>query len=123
METTIMLWFIGAAAVLFLISKALDHFIFRKHKTSNVLNALFKHFRVRNEKPIEFRISETKAKMKVREFEVKTMHQKYYTVIIKGLDVLSTETIDSFTLDEDCFMRVRIDPVNLNQFEIAVRES
>lgn len=100
-----------------------DYFVFRPHKTSNVLNALLRHFRNRNEKPVEFRILESKAKRSTREFEVKTIHQKYYTVVIRGQRVLSTEPIDGFSItEENSYLRGIIDPVHLNSYEISIQE-
>ncbi|MGV2886210.1 hypothetical protein [Paenibacillus taichungensis] len=119
----IYVFFYTVIVILLVIWWLLDYFLFRPHKTSNVLNALFGHFMERNERPVEFRIIESKAKRNTREFELKTIHQKYYTVVIKGLKVLSTERIDSFTIsEEDSYMRGVIDPVRLNSFTISVKE-
>ncbi|RRJ54845.1 hypothetical protein EHV15_35315 [Paenibacillus oralis] len=100
-----------------------EFFLVRPHKTSKILNALFSHFRERNEKPVEFRILESMAKQSKRRFEVKTIQQKYYTVVIKGLKVLSTDAIGSFTIpEESSYMRGVIDPILLDRFEISFKE-
>lgn len=101
----------------------LEYFLFRPNKTSYILKALFKHFNVRNEQPVEFRILESKAKQNTRVFEVKTIRQKYYTVVIKKLKVLSTEPIDGFSIpEEESYIRGVIDPVYLNSFNISYKD-
>lgn len=123
MESILLIITLSALAVVLVIWKLLDHFIFRHHKTTNVLKALLIHFRDRDERAVEFRIVESKAKQTTKEFEVKTIRQKYYTVVIKGLKVLSSEPIDGFSItEENSYMRGVIDPVRMNGFEIFVRE-
>lgn len=114
----------SALAIGFLLKCLYDHFVLRHHKTSYVLHALFIHFWNRNEKPIEFLILEAKAKNKIREFEVKTMQQKYYTVVLNRLKVVSTEPINGFSISkESSYMRGVVDPILLNRYEISVKET
>lgn len=110
--------------IIIVLWKVIDYIFFRHHTTSNVLNALFTHFKMNNEKPIEFRIIESKAKSNKREFEVKTIQQKYYSIAIKRLKVVSVEPITGFSITEkDSYMRGVIDPVSLNKFEITTKYS
>lgn len=103
--------------------RLLQRFLFRQHKAEAILHTLFTHFMNQNEKAIEFRIIESKAKKKAREFEVKTIRQNYYTVVIKGLKVISIEPIGRFSiLEENSYVRGVIDPVLLDRFEITVKE-
>lgn len=108
---------------MFLLFLIINHLFINPHKTSNVLNVLMKHFRIRNEQPMEFRIIEEKAKNKYREFEVKTIHQKFYRVVIKGLKVQNSVPIDGFTINEqDWYMRGKVNPIDFNKFSITVKE-
>lgn len=110
--------------IIIVLWKVIDYIFFRQHTTSNVLNALFTHFKMNNEKPIEFRIIESKAKSSKREFEVKTIQQKYYSIAIKRLKVVSVEPITGFSISEkDSYMRGVIDPISLDKFEITVKDS
>jgi hypothetical protein len=115
---------IGSTLGLLGLYALIDHYFFKPHKTTYVLKALFKHFELRKEQPIEFRISEDKAKIKNREFEVKTIHQKYYRVVIRNLKVTVVEPINGFTIGEkEWYIRGKVDPLDLNQFSIEVREN
>ncbi|TVX85602.1 hypothetical protein [Paenibacillus agilis] len=102
----------------------IEKLIFKQHKVSNVLNVLYKHFNERKEKLVEFRISETKARQRIREFEVKTIRQEYYLVSINGLKIKSAESIDGFSLEEDnCLLHGKIHPINLDRYELFIREA
>lgn len=83
---------------------------------------MFDHFKTRNEQLIEFRIREEKAKLKKREFEVKTIHHKYYRITICRLKVILIEQIDQFSVDENSwYVRGVVDPTNLDKFKLTVK--
>lgn len=115
--------FAGVGVLLIILYSIFDNLFVRNHKTSNIVNGLLKHFAIRKEKVIEFRIKKDKAFGKRREFEVKTMQQKYYKVALKGLSVTDTIPIDQYTItEENWYVRGKIDPVKLDRYEIQVKE-
>lgn len=114
----------GTMAGLFALYAFIDHYFIKPHRTSYVLTTLFKHFELRREQLLEFRIAEDRAKRKDREFEVKTIHHKYYRVVIENLKVILIEEISGFTVgDHEWYMRGLVDPSDLSKFTINVRET
>lgn len=114
----------GMTVVLAVLYPVVNFYYFKPHKTSFVISALLNHFEQIKEQPMEFRITEAKAKTKNREFEVKTIHQKYYRIVITNLKVEVADPIKGFSIgDQDWYMRGVVDPYNLNKFAIDFKEN
>jgi hypothetical protein len=101
-----------------------NYLITKNHKTSAVINALLAYFSGRREKILELRTTKEKStENSVREFEIKTMNQRYYTVLIKGRNVISVVQIERFSIaEEECNVRAVRDLVKLDRFEIIVNK-
>lgn len=97
-ELTVLL---GAMMGLALLLQLIMFLLTRNQKTSDIMNALARHFIRKNERFTELRGTKEKVQTKIREFEVKTIRRNYYKVRIKGITVLSTDLISGFSITEE----------------------
>jgi hypothetical protein len=107
--------------------KAYSLFVQFKEQESNrpeyVLRAITKHFEKIGEQPVEFRISESMNNQKIKDIEVKTIHNQYYRLVMSGTNITASQPIEGFTVGEnEWFMRGKVDPIDFTQFSISVRE-
>lgn len=111
-----------AIGIILFLSAAIKIFnliILWNNGVSNVLKALLHHFVGRQERVMELRSTKAKAQKKIREFEVKTFHHRYYVVIMKGRKILSISPITAFSIPEEgAFVRGKIDAMNLEDYEL-----
>lgn len=93
----------------------------RDNYVSEITGVLLNSFSER-EKIQEFRIHESKARTKFREFEVKTIRQTYYIVKMKGRKILSKSPIGAFNVSKsDSLVTGILDPISLDRYEPKVK--
>lgn len=105
-------------AVLFLI---LLRSLERNNNVSEVTGVLISSFSER-EKVLEFRAHENKVRTKIREFEVKTIRQRYIAVRMKGRKIISKTDISGFTFPETESLVIGVlDPVLMDRYELKFK--
>jgi len=96
----------------------------RNNTTSAVFKALVGVLESRGEKLQEFRTVKERVQAKIREFEVMTIHKKYYLVKLKGRALVAIDPIEQFTIsEEECFVSGKIDPVDLDKYELRTHQN